>query len=237
MFEHRVPRLICTLLFAVVCWLGWRFPANPGGHLSASPGTTDVAHTPIPQGTNTAPQRILAHLTPQDGKGKSDKPGAKSRPATLRVTRQEARRRAELFHETIESTLMLMHREYFEEGGNGKRANMIPSKALESVFNRVARRSHIEARWLAVNAQAMSIDHRPQDAFERQAVRALTKGEQEFTAVEDGNFRRATQIALFGSCVKCHAPPPMNPSVRRVAGLLVKIPIQTETPKSDSNVP
>jgi hypothetical protein len=228
MSDRSFPRLIFTLMFTGICWLALQLPSDQRTSLASGSTTAESQGTQANPSANFATSGPTTASTQQEQAATADKRGGKKRPAALRITPEEARRRAELFHETIESTLMLMHREYFDEGGDGKRANMIPSKALESVFNRVARRSHIEARWLAVNAQAMSVDHRPQDAFERQAVRALAKGNQEYVAVEDGSFRRATQIALFGSCVKCHAPPPMNPAVRRVAGLLVKIPIITK---------
>ncbi|MEO1997298.1 MAG: DUF3365 domain-containing protein [Planctomycetaceae bacterium] len=228
MFVRPFRRLTLTLMFIGICWLALQFPTDQGTSLASSPATVESRGTPANPSENIATSDPATASSQQEKAATPNKRDSKKRPAAIRFTQEEARRRAELFHEMIESTLMLMHREYFEEGGDGQRANMIPSKALESVFNRVARRSDIEARWLAVNAQAMSVDHRPQDAFEHQAVRALTQGDQEFVAVENGSFRRATQIALFGSCVKCHAPPPMNPGVRRVAGLLVKIPIITE---------
>jgi len=233
MTAHALPRLTCLLLLVGFFWMACRLPADQRTRLDSRPATSATASP----AENLPSPDVPTAFAQRDQPAAPNKIGAsKKRPAELRVTQAEARRRAEMFHETIESTLMLMHREYFEEGGDGKRANMIPSKALESVFHRVSRRSHIEARWLAVNAQAMSVDHRPQDAFERQAVRALTKGNQEFVAGENGSFRRATPIALFGSCVKCHAPPPMNPAVRRVAGLLVKIPIVGE-PSSKASPP
>jgi len=235
MFVRPLPRLTCMLLFAGICWLASQLPADQRTSLASNSVTVESQSTPATAAASRQTSHAPETASQQEKVNTPNKRGNKKRPAAIRVAQAEARRRAELFHETIESTLMLMHREYFEEGGDGKRANMIPSKALEGVFHRVARRSHIEARWLAVNAQAMSIDHRPQDAFERQAVRALTRGDQEFVAVENGSFRRATQIALFGSCVKCHAPPPMNPAVRRVAGLLVKIPIVTEASAKQSN--
>jgi hypothetical protein len=138
-----------------------------------------------------------------------------------RISVEEARARAELLHEVYEATLQIMHRWYFRED----KKITIPSKALDDVFYRVSLRSKINARWLAVNARAMSIDHAPKDAFEKQAARLLGRGENSHETVAEGVYRRAGSITLFGSCIKCHAPPPMNPNVRRYAGLIITIPV------------
>ncbi len=156
---------------------------------------------------------------------------AKSKPQQadpIPVSLAEARRRAELLHEVYEATLQIMHRRYFRED----QKTTVPSKALDDVFYRVSLRSKVKARWIAVNARAMSIDHAPKDVFEKQAARRFVAGESSPETVENGLYRRAGRITLFGSCIKCHAPAPMNQNVRRYAGLVISMPIQpTKPPK------
>lgn len=142
-----------------------------------------------------------------------------------RLTEAEARARAKLLHETYEATLQAIHRRYFRDDAKLP----VPSRVLEEVFSDVARRSKVKARWIAVNAPAMSLDHEPQDEFEKQAARILASGKEEYERVENGTYRRAAAITLFASCLKCHAPPPLRPDVHRVAGLAISVPLKTES--------
>lgn len=128
----------------------------------------------------------------------------------------EARRRAELLHNVFESTLYSMHRNYFKPD----KQMPIPSRALEGVFYSVSRRSGVEVRWLAVNAQAMSIDHKPKDPFERAAVKSLRRGQKWYEEVAEGEYRRAGAITLFSECIKCHTSSIPNP----VAALVIRVP-------------
>lgn len=153
---------------------------------------------------------------------------AKSKPQKAEpkpVIQAEARRQAELLHEVYSSTLQIMHRRYFRPD----QKTTVPSKALDDVFYRVSLRSKVKARWIAVNARAMSIDHTPKDAFEKQAARRFVAGDSSHETVENGLYRRAGRITLFGSCINCHAHAPMNQNVRRYAGLVISIPVKPGT--------
>jgi hypothetical protein len=143
--------------------------------------------------------------------------------ADRRVTLDEARGQAELLHETLHATLQVVHRRYYRED----EGLPIPSRSLESVFAKLSRQRDIEFHWLAVNAQAMSIDHEPQDEFEHNAVKALRRGEESFEQVEEDVYRRAGAITLFSQCLKCHAPNRMSTS-DRLAGLVISIPYKSE---------
>ena len=152
---------------------------------------------------------------------------AKSPPAADEkkpVSVGEARERAKLLHEVYETTLQTIHLRYFRDDAG----MTIPSRALEDVFARVGRRSDVKARWISVNARAMSLDHEPEDDFEKQAARSLAGGKPDHELVENGIYRRATPIRLSSSCIKCHAPPPMNPNVDRMAGLVISLPVSAE---------
>jgi hypothetical protein len=61
-----------------------------------------------------------------------------------------------------------------------------------------------KSRFLAVNALVMNPEHRPEDAFERDAVTALRSGADRFEKVEAGRLRVASSLSLGGSCFRCH---------------------------------
>ena len=164
--------------------------------------------------TNALPQE------PAEKTAKSKQKKAEPKPVSL----AEARRQAELLHEVYSSTLQIMHRRYFRPDSK----TTIPSKALDDVFYRVSLRSKVKARWIAVNARAMSIDHTPKADFEKKAARRFIAGDSSYETVENGIYRRAGPITLFGSCINCHAPAPMNQDVRRFAGLVISMPVKPE---------
>lgn len=135
----------------------------------------------------------------------------------------EARVRARLLHEMIHGALQVMHRDFFREDEGLK----IPSRSLDDVFAELKRGHGVEVRWLAVNADAMSIDHRPADEFERDAVRALATGSQEFERVEGQRFRYVGRIRLASQCLKCHLP--LRKSTDdRTAGVSISFTLQEE---------
>lgn len=137
------------------------------------------------------------------------------------TTVAEARGRARLLHETLHGALQVMHRDFFRDD----EGTMIPSRSLEDVFHELARSFDVELRWLAVNADAMSIDHKPQTDFERNAVKAIASGKQEFEATQDGVYRHAGSIRLSSQCLKCHAPRRTSTN-DRAAGLVISIPLK-----------
>jgi hypothetical protein len=171
---------------------------GPGFYLAAA----TVAFCIAPLGLSQEPEPVV-----------QDKPS---------LTIEEARARAVLLHEAYTGTLRAMHRHYFRDDGK----QPVPSRVLEEVFSDVARRWDVEARWIAVNAQVMSLGHEPKDDFEKQAARQLAAGKEHFEQVEEGVYRRAGAIALFSSCLKCHAPAPMRPDAYRVAGLVIRVPLR-----------
>ena len=135
----------------------------------------------------------------------------------------EARRRAQLLHETFHTTLRVIHSRYYRED----EGLTIPSRSLEMVFGRLARLQKVKLRWLAVNAQAMDIDHNPRDKFEKSAVKALSKGEKEYERVEDGIYKHVGTIRLSSQCLKCHLP--NRRSTRdRTAGLVISMPVKSD---------
>ncbi|MFV1965664.1 MAG: DUF3365 domain-containing protein [Pirellulaceae bacterium] len=167
---------------------------------------TVVSDAARPEGSDTSPGNDEEATRPED-----------HRPVTL----EEARGQAKLLHQTIHSTLQIVHRTYYLED----EGLPLPASTMETVFDDLARSRNIKFHWLAVNAQAMSIDHEPQDEFEKQAVKALRSGKTSFGRVEKGVYRHAGAITLFSQCLKCHLPHRTSTDPR-TAGLVITIPFQ-----------
>lgn len=133
----------------------------------------------------------------------------------------EAPGRARLLHETIHATLQIVHHEYYRED----EALKLPAATLQTVFRELANRQKVELRWLAVNAQAMNVDHVPRDDFEKQAVQALAAGKVEFAQQDEKTYRYAGPITLDSSCLKCHAPTRTS-NRDRLAALVIRFPLR-----------
>jgi hypothetical protein len=145
-----------------------------------------------------------------------------------RVPLAVARDRAKVMHDIYSATLDVMHHRYF----HGDRA-VVPARALEDVFATISRDSSAEARWIAVNLQAMNIDHEPETDFEKQAAREIAAGKAELEVVEGGYYRRAGEIPLAGGCVSCHAGFFRDATkTSKFAGLVISVPI-SDAPKSE----
>lgn len=132
----------------------------------------------------------------------------------------EARGRAKLLYETIQSTLQVVHHEYYREDEKLP----IPARTFKKVFRELADRHKVEVRWLVVNAQAMNLEHNPKDDFEKKAVAAISSGAEEYELAENGIYRRAGVITLTSECLKCHVPNRTS-TKNRAAGLVISMPI------------
>lgn len=148
-----------------------------------------------------------------------------SKSSAPELTVEEARRQAKLLHVTYEATLHTVHREYFREAGR----TPVPARVLEDVFYWVDEETHGETRWIAVNTEAMSIEHNPESEFEKQAAKELATGKEDFERVEGGMYRRAGAITLFATCLRCHESAlQQQRSKKRVAALVISIPIKDD---------
>lgn len=144
-----------------------------------------------------------------------------------RVSLAVARDRAQTMHDIYVATLDVIHQRYFH--GDRDRA-VVPARAMEDVFAEVQRQSQAQARWIAVNIRAMSIDHEPESEFERRAARELSAGKQAIETVEEGFYRRASVIPLTAGCISCHGGVFKGPGhPPQYAGLVISIPIRNET--------
>ena len=146
---------------------------------------------------------------------------AGTKPDTHVPTVVEARGRARLLHETVHGALQVMHRDFFREDEN----LTIPSRSLEDVFREMTRSYGVELRWLAVNTDAMNVDHKPRTVFEKNAVKELASGKEEYESSDDGVYRHAGVIRLSSQCLKCHVPNRTS-TKDRTAGLVITMPVQ-----------
>lgn len=145
-------------------------------------------------------------------------PAAKKLPSV-----EEARGRARLLHEAIHATLQVVHLEYYRED----EALKLPAATMKLVFRELAERHQVELRWLAVNAEAMNVDHKPRDEFEKRAVEVLGAGKDEYESFADGTYRLASPITLSSDCLKCHAPNRRS-NQDRAAALVIAMPAERQ---------
>lgn len=154
--------------------------------------------------------------------GEPEQATAKPEPGGVSVT--EARSQAQLMHRIYVATLDAMHHHYFHAN-----KAVLPARAMEDVFADVARGTDTKARWIAVNTQAMSVEHEPATEFEKQAATELAKGNAEHTIVEGGYYRRAGSVPLSAGCIGCHTGNSATAAaVPRYAGLVISIPVRSE---------
>lgn len=164
---------------------------------------------------------VLASLARPAADGVCAPPGeapAAGQAAVLPTTEREARTRARVLHETIHGALQVMHRDFFDP----TQRLSIPSRSLVDVFKELERSWQVHVHWLAVNAEAMNVDHKPRDDFEREAVKQLAAGKAEHEAMEGGVYRFAGSIRLSSQCLKCHAPRRTSTD-DRFAGLVISM--------------
>ncbi|TWU07299.1 hypothetical protein CA54_57050 [Symmachiella macrocystis] len=149
------------------------------------------------------------------------------RPATKTgVTLEIARDRAEIMHDVYAATLEVLHERYF----HGARA-AVPARAMQDVFSTIQRKSRVEARWISVNMEPMSIDHEPKSDFEKRAAQAISAGKGHLDVVEEGFYRRAGAIPLDDGCIGCHAGFAKKPTDDpKFAGLVISVPLSQQKP-------
>lgn len=145
---------------------------------------------------------------------------AKAPPSPRRPTVEEARDRAVLLHDLAGETLRAIHEAYYRED----EGLPIPAVLLRDVFGELGKRRQVEFRWLAVDADAMNVDHKPKTDFERKAVQALAAGEGLHEEVADGVYRHAGVVPLTSECLKCHLPNRRSTRTRHAA-LVIALPV------------
>ena len=138
-------------------------------------------------------------------------------PATV----AEARSRARILHEALHGALQVMHRDYFRED----EGLVLPSRSLEDVFSELASTYGVELRWIAVDLRAMNVDNDPETEFEKEAVRILKSGKDEYEAATGDEYRFVGKIQLSATCLACHASR-RSSNDPRSAGLVITMPLK-----------
>ena len=146
---------------------------------------------------------------------------ARTEEPSRSVVVQQARRQAEILHDTLHSTLQVVHHRYYRED----EGLLLPAAALREIFADVEKRQKIELHWLAVEGEVMNTDHRARDEFEQAAVAALKADRPFHEEVTEKAYRRAGPITLKNECLKCHVPDRKS-TEDRTAGLVITIPLQ-----------
>ena len=164
--------------------------------------------------------------TPAGSSGRNDSEAAGQQPAAdeHRVSVDVARDRAKVMHDVYAATLESMHHHYFRTD-----KATVPARALQDVFDEIARNSKIEARWISVTTKPMSIDHEPETDFEKKAARTISDGTTDYEVIEDGVYRRAGASPLGAGCVSCHVGF-FKPTSKKehFAGLVISIPVKKD---------
>ena len=146
---------------------------------------------------------------------------AKKTIEETKMSKSEAKERAKLLHGVYSATLESLHHHYFR-----REERVLPARAMEDIFADVEQETKIQTRWIAVNTQAMSINHEPKSDFEKKAAEELAAGKSSFEQVEKGVYRRAGVIPLGAGCVGCHTKFfSQTPKTPRVAALVISIPV------------
>jgi hypothetical protein len=134
----------------------------------------------------------------------------------------EARVRAQMLHEMVRGTLQVMHRDFFDED----ETHMIPSASLEDVFHEMGKSYDVRMKWLIVNTDIVNVDHVAETEFEKDAVKALAKGEPFAEATTSDRYQFAGPIRLGSQCLKCHVKRRTS-TEDRTAGLVITMPLTT----------
>ena len=146
---------------------------------------------------------------------------AKEFQLELPATVAEARGRARLLYESLHGTLQVVHRDFFDE----EESLTTPSKSLEDVFEELKRTQKVTLSWIAVDTNAMNIDHKPRGEYQKAVVEALSSGKNEYEVVKDNTYRFAGSIRLSSRCLKSHDPRRSN-NKNRPAALLISMPMK-----------
>ncbi|MFK7777895.1 MAG: DUF3365 domain-containing protein [Gimesia sp.] len=182
--------------------------------------TTSFAAPPKAEQSKVAPEK-----KPEGANAKTTKTKKKKIDTSRLVTVKQARERAKLTHNIYATTLEAMHHYYFFNDRSS-----VPARVMEDMFKDIDRQENIKAKWIAVNAKAMSIDHKPEGEFEIQAAKELAAGKYEYERVENGLYRRAVSVSLNNNgCLGCHLGFAANKNKKkRFAGLILTIPVKQD---------
>lgn len=112
----------------------------------------------------------------------------------------QARQTVAMLNDLYVTAVVLTHGTYVKDRGTTAAAVV-----ARKLFSAMKEKGWPETRWLSATGRPFNPDASPRDAFERDAVVALKRGEARFERVEEGQLRVATLVPLVDkSCQMCH---------------------------------
>jgi hypothetical protein len=120
------------------------------------------------------------------------------KPVAMKL--EQARQTVAMLNDLYVTTVVLTHGTYVKDRGTVAAATV-----ARQVFGAMEKKGWPKTRWLSTTGRPFNPDANPKDAFEREAVAALKKGEARFERVENGQLQVATLVPLVeASCLMCH---------------------------------
>lgn len=124
---------------------------------------------------------------------------AAANTATRAMTLAEARTAVAMLDDAYDLILEETHAIY-----HTRPSTPVAATVVRKLQARMTELGWPRSRFLAVNAVVMHPDHVPRDAFEKQSVDALRRGDERTEQVSEGKLRVTTVVPLGGGCGSCH---------------------------------
>lgn len=124
---------------------------------------------------------------------------AKATPP-VKLSLAQARQTVAMLNDLYVTSVVLTHGTYVKD-----RATVPAATVARQVFKAMADKGWPQTHWLSTTGRPFNPDNNPRDAFEKDAIVALKKGQAQFERVENGQLRVATLVPLVDkSCQMCH---------------------------------
>jgi hypothetical protein len=118
----------------------------------------------------------------------------------VRMSLDQARRAVSMLNDLYVNSVILTHSTYVKD-----RSAVAAAVVTRRVFRGMEERGWPSTRWLSTTGRPFNTDANPKDAFERDAIAALKRGQSRFERVEQDNLRVATLVPITDqSCLVCH---------------------------------
>lgn len=121
-------------------------------------------------------------------------------PKPVKMSLAQAKQTVSMLNDLYVTSVVGIHTTYVKDT-----QSVAAAAVARKVFEAMAKKGWPETRWIATTGRPFNPDSNPKDAFEKDAVVALKKGQARFERVVDGKLRVATLIPLVDkSCQMCH---------------------------------
>jgi hypothetical protein len=167
---------------------------------------------------------VAAVFTPWSGQAAAPADSHAGRPEIER-----ARREVRLLDDIYKSAIVLITKHYVDD-----KSDLAAGEAFKVLFNGMKEKGWHEVRLLDGTGEPLNDVNRPQDDFERQAIKAMLAGKPyyEELATRDGKqyLRAATPVpVVMDKCILCHE----NFRGKKIIGALgYTLPLDSAMPKT-----